>query len=170
VWLYPIRNRVGDRVYVQYTLVDYQGGKQLRREFFGLAEAKAEGELVAVKLASGEGEALKLSGVDRAVYLHAMQTLRPLGISLSTAPLGSPLDAAVSATGESQGRCLGIPIAGTVCSTRELAAESSLATSRPLGRGRWFPFAFGVRGRILMLYEVIHEELASHGGGRFDRL
>ena len=59
-----------------YTVAYYHGTKRVRRKFSDLAKAKREAELIAVKLANGETEALKLTGGDRADYIRAMQKLR----------------------------------------------------------------------------------------------
>jgi integrase len=57
----------------------------VRRKFSDFMEAKREAAFVASKLSAGESEVLKLSGIDRAVYLQACRTLRPLGIPLTSA-------------------------------------------------------------------------------------
>jgi hypothetical protein len=59
-----------------YTVAYYLGAKRFRRKFSDLAEAKREAGLIALKLANGEGEVLKLTGGDRADYVRAMQKLR----------------------------------------------------------------------------------------------
>jgi integrase len=59
-----------------YTVAYYAGTKRVRRKFSDLAKARREAELIAVKLANGETEALKLTGGDRADYVRAMQKLR----------------------------------------------------------------------------------------------
>ena len=59
-----------------YTVAYYQGTKRVRQKFSDLAKARREAELIAVKLANGETEALKLTGGDRADYVRAMQKLR----------------------------------------------------------------------------------------------
>jgi len=59
-----------------YTVAHYQGTKRVRQKFSDLAKARREAELIAVKLANGEAEALKLTGGDRADYVRAMQKLR----------------------------------------------------------------------------------------------
>jgi integrase len=59
-----------------YTVAHYQGTKRVRQKFSDLAKARREAELIAVKLANGETEALKLTGGDRADYIRAMQKLR----------------------------------------------------------------------------------------------
>src|ERR1017187_9399016 len=61
---------------VIYTVAYYQGTQRVRQKFSNLAKARREAELIAVKLANGETEALKLTGGDRADYVRAMQKLR----------------------------------------------------------------------------------------------
>ncbi|MFN0102093.1 MAG: tyrosine-type recombinase/integrase [Bryobacteraceae bacterium] len=60
----------------QFTLAYYAGIKRVRRKFLDLDTARAEARLVVSKLANGETEVLKLSGTDRASYVHATQKLR----------------------------------------------------------------------------------------------
>ena len=52
-----------------YTVAYYAGTKRVRRKFSNLAKARREAEMVAIKLANGETEALKLTGGDRADYV-----------------------------------------------------------------------------------------------------
>ena len=85
VKIYTGRNRVGGVVYPQFTLVYYSGGQRVKRNFASLDEAKSEAEVVAVKLANGENEVLKLTSTDRAIYIEAADLLRPLNLSLNTA-------------------------------------------------------------------------------------
>ncbi len=59
-----------------YIVAYYTGAKRVRRKFSDLAKARREAEMVAIKLANGETEALKLTGSDRADYVRAMQKLR----------------------------------------------------------------------------------------------
>lgn len=59
-----------------YTVAYYAGTKRVRRKFSDPAKARREAEMVAMKLANGEAEALKLTGGDRADYVRAMQKLR----------------------------------------------------------------------------------------------
>jgi integrase len=59
-----------------YTVAYYAGTKRVRRKFSDLAKARREAELIAIKLANGEAEALKLTGGDRSDYVRAMQKLR----------------------------------------------------------------------------------------------
>ena len=61
---------------VIYTVAYYQGTKRVRQKFSDLAKARREAQLITIKLANGETEALKLTGGDRADYIRAMQKLR----------------------------------------------------------------------------------------------
>lgn len=83
--IYRGTNRVGSREYPQFTLTYYSGSERVKRRFADLADAKREAELAAAKLASGESEVLKLNSLDRAVYLDAQETLRPLDVPLNVA-------------------------------------------------------------------------------------
>jgi len=85
VKIYSGQNRVGDTVYPQFALVYYSGSKRIKRNFASLDEAKREAEIAAVKLANGEGEILKLTSTDRAIYIEAVELLRPLNLALNTA-------------------------------------------------------------------------------------
>ena len=85
VKIYTGKNRVGDTAYAQHTLVYYSGGQRVKRNFASLDEAKREAEIVAVKLANGENEILKLTSTDRAIYIEAVELLRPLNLALNTA-------------------------------------------------------------------------------------
>ena len=85
VKIYTVQNRVGDTVYPQFTLVYYSGGQRVKRNFAKLDEAKREAEMVAVKLANGESEVLKLTATDRAIYIEAVELLRPFNLALNTA-------------------------------------------------------------------------------------
>ena len=59
-----------------YTVAYYVGTQRVRRKFSDLAKARREAELIAIKLANGETEALKLTGGDHADYVRAMEKLR----------------------------------------------------------------------------------------------
>jgi integrase len=61
---------------VIYTVAYYEGSKRVRQKFSDLAKARREAELISLKLANFEGEALKLKGHDRSDYVRAMQKLR----------------------------------------------------------------------------------------------
>ncbi len=79
------------KVFDEYVLAYYQGTRQVvdktsgqiktlpklvRQKFGSLADAEREARFVLTKLANGESEILKLSGIDRTAYVHAMQKLR----------------------------------------------------------------------------------------------
>jgi integrase len=96
VKIYSGQNLVNGTLYPQFVLTYKQGtkpgkrpGKTLpvlvRRKFSDLDEAKREAQLVAVKLANGQGEAINLTGADRAAYLDACQSLRPFDVTLTDA-------------------------------------------------------------------------------------
>ncbi len=78
-------------VHDEYVLAYYFGTRQIsepgtkrvravprlvRRKFSKYAEAEREARFVLAKLANAEGEILKLTGLDRAAYVQAMQRLR----------------------------------------------------------------------------------------------
>lgn len=73
VRIYSARN--GER---RYTLEYYLGGKRIRKVFTNLQKAKVEAQAALAKLINGEAEALRLTGQDRAIYVHAMERLRRL--------------------------------------------------------------------------------------------
>jgi integrase len=85
VKIYSGKNRVNGTHYQQFTLAYYNGARRVKKRFSDFQEAKREGELAADKLASGEGQVLRLSSLDRANYLQALDTLRPLGRPLNLA-------------------------------------------------------------------------------------
>lgn len=60
----------------QFTVSYYEGSRRVKRKFADLAKARREADLVVIKLSNGEAEILKLSGTDRADYVHAMRHLR----------------------------------------------------------------------------------------------
>jgi integrase len=79
------------RIFHEYVLAYYQGVRQVadkktgqlktlprfvRQKFGNLADAEREARFILTKLANGESEVLKLSGLDRAAYVHSMQKLR----------------------------------------------------------------------------------------------
>lgn len=69
-------NVVDGKSYPRHTVVYFDGGQRIRRRFSDLGEAKTEAELIAIKLANREGEALKLEPGDRASYLQGLEILR----------------------------------------------------------------------------------------------
>jgi hypothetical protein len=85
VRVYAGKNRVNGKAYPQFTLAYYSGNQRVKRRFSNREEAKREGEIVAVKLANGENEVLKLTSTDRSSYLQAREAVRPLNLSLHTA-------------------------------------------------------------------------------------
>ena len=87
VKIYTGTNRVGDKVYPQFTLVYYDGSQRKKARFADLGEAKREGELVATKLANGENDVLRLTSTDRAIYVQAVAHLRSLDVPLNVAVL-----------------------------------------------------------------------------------
>src|SRR4249919_364011 len=78
--IYRANSRTGQRelksTHPQFTLAYYHGSKRVRKKFTDLAKAKAEANLVVIKLANGESEALKLKGADRSDYVRAVQLVR----------------------------------------------------------------------------------------------
>jgi integrase len=85
VKVYVGENRVNGADYKQFTLAYYDGAKRVRKRFSDLEEARREAELAADKLSNGEGQVLRLTSLDRANYLQALDTLRPLGRPLNLA-------------------------------------------------------------------------------------
>ncbi len=82
---------VTGKVFDEYVLAYYQGTRRvadkktgelktlpkfIRQKFGKLADAEREAAFILTKLANGESEVLKLTGLDRAAYVHAMQKLR----------------------------------------------------------------------------------------------
>ncbi len=59
-----------------FTVIFYEGRKRVREKFSDLEKAKRRAGEVAIKLANGETEALKLKGHDRTDYVRSMQKLR----------------------------------------------------------------------------------------------
>jgi hypothetical protein len=79
------------KIFDEYVLAYYQGVRQVtdkktgqvktlskfvRQKFGELAKAEREARFILTKLANGESEVLKLTGLDRSAYVHAMQKLR----------------------------------------------------------------------------------------------
>jgi integrase len=60
----------------QFTLTYYAGTRRVKRKFADLAQARREAEAAVIKLANGDSDALKLTGLDRAAYVNAIQKLR----------------------------------------------------------------------------------------------
>lgn len=60
----------------QFTVIYYEGSRRVKRKFADLEKARREADLAAIKLSNGEAEILKLTGSNRADYVHAMRHLR----------------------------------------------------------------------------------------------
>lgn len=60
----------------QFTVIYYEGSRRIKRKFSDLAKARREADLAAIKLSNGEADILKLTGTDRADYVHAMRQLQ----------------------------------------------------------------------------------------------
>ena len=86
VKLYTVVNRSGGKDYRQF-VVAYRDGEGVRRlrKFSDGEEARMEAELAAAKLASGEGDVLSLTSLERSQYLRAKQMLDAIGTPLLTA-------------------------------------------------------------------------------------
>jgi len=63
------------------------GAKRTKKRFNDLAEAKAEADLIKVKLANGENQVLRLTSADRQIYVQALDHLKPFGAPLNLAVL-----------------------------------------------------------------------------------
>src|SRR5262245_17503645 len=87
VKIYAGKNRVNGSVYPQFTLTYYSGNQRVKRKFADVDEARCEAEWVAAKLAAGQNEVLRLTSTDRAIYLQAVEQLRPLNVPLNVAVL-----------------------------------------------------------------------------------
>jgi len=85
VKVYQGENTVAGKVYPSFTLVYYSGAQRFKRKFAILEEATREAELIATKLANGENEVLKLTPKDRAIYVQAVEEVRPFNIPLNLA-------------------------------------------------------------------------------------
>ncbi len=85
VRIYTCNNKVGDKVYPQFALVYYDGAKRVRRRFNDIEEARREGEIAATRLANGENEVLRLTSIDRALYVQALDLLKPFNRPLNMA-------------------------------------------------------------------------------------
>ena len=85
VKIYASKNRVNGCSYPQFTLAYYDGARRQRKRFADLVKARREADLAVTQLANGEGQVLRLTSLDRANYLQALDTLRPLGRQLNLA-------------------------------------------------------------------------------------
>lgn len=83
--IYTIRNQVNGATYEQYVLAYSMGNKRVTRKFADMELAKTEADLVVTKMANGETDALKLTSLDRAAYVEAINLLEPHNIRLNTA-------------------------------------------------------------------------------------
>ena len=59
----------------QFTVIYYEGSRRVKRKFADLEKARREADLAGIKLSNGEAEILKLTGTDRADYVHPMRHL-----------------------------------------------------------------------------------------------
>jgi len=76
VKIYQVPQRDGSKIYS----IDWRlAGKRHRKAFSDYERARLEADSIASKLASGDAMALQLTGLDRAIYVRAKQTLAPLG-------------------------------------------------------------------------------------------
>ena len=94
VRIVPEKNVVNGSIYERFNLIYFEGNKRIRRRFSDLATAKAEADLIVTKLANREGEVLKLSPADRAIYTQSVDLLRDLQAKLR-APDSVPLNYAL---------------------------------------------------------------------------
>ncbi len=85
VKIYETPVTVSGKAYSQYALCYWLGGKRVRQRFSDLDKAKAEAQAAVIKLANADGEALRLLPSDRAVYVQALELLRPLAKPLNLA-------------------------------------------------------------------------------------
>ena len=76
-----------------YRVAYHIGGKRYRLNFADLAQAKAEAEAQAAKLARGDVDAALMTGKDRLVYGRALEAVKDFGL---------PLDAAAYEYGEAR--------------------------------------------------------------------
>ena len=82
VRIYRVVNRGRNIFTVAYRGTD---GKRVRTTRSSLDTAKMEAERIATSIANGEIQALTLSNTDRAIYVRAVELLRPRGRELDTA-------------------------------------------------------------------------------------
>ena len=87
VKIYKGENTVAGKVYPSFTLVYYSGAQRIKRKFADMEEATREAELAATKLANGENEVLKLTSKDRAIYVQAVEELRPFNLPVHLAAI-----------------------------------------------------------------------------------
>jgi hypothetical protein len=95
----------------QFTLAYYSGMRRVKLKFADLAEARREADRAVAMLANGDSESLKLTGLDRASYVSAMQKLREWRVDVD----------------------LGSAVADYVGAVKRLSAEGPLGNA---GRGK----------------------------------
>ena len=83
--IYTGTNRVNGIAYPQFTLVYYDGVQRRKKRFASREAAKKEAKVVARNLSQGQMQVLKLTGVDRTIYVRAVKDLKPLKIPLNVA-------------------------------------------------------------------------------------
>src|SRR5437762_11947021 len=72
--------------YPLFTLSYYDSdGRRIRKAFADKTEAETEAALAAAKLSRGQSAVLTLTSADRDQYLQAIDSLKPLNLSLSVA-------------------------------------------------------------------------------------
>lgn len=81
VKIYKGQNRGKDL----FTLSYISPSGRIRKNFFDLAEAKREADTQLGKMAKGDLEALKLTGLDAQLFVAATEALKPCGVSLDIA-------------------------------------------------------------------------------------
>jgi integrase len=101
VRILPERNVVNGTTYERFNLIYFDGNERIRRRFSDLATAKAEADLIVTKLANREGEVLKLTPADRAIYTQSLDLLRDLQAKLHLSDL-IPLNFAVKEYAEAR--------------------------------------------------------------------
>jgi integrase len=119
ILIFQVLKRVGESKYTQFefTYYPHAGADRERVRRADLEDAKREAEVVATKLSNGEGEVLKLTTSDRAVYLQSLDSLRAL-------PAPKPLNLFVA---EAVAATLRLPENMTIGEAVELARRRSPA-------------------------------------------
>lgn len=77
--------RTESRGYPLFQVADFSEGRRKLRGFADLAEAKAEAERIATRLATGEVVAAGIGARERASFSRALELLKPTGVSLEVA-------------------------------------------------------------------------------------
>jgi hypothetical protein len=80
-----------DYAYAQYSVCYYNGAQRIRKRFSDLGQAKDFAQTAAQKLALGHHEALRLSPADAAIYVRAIDQLKPLNLPLNVTPIKEKL-------------------------------------------------------------------------------